>query len=334
VSERSVVCSSCGTIWIAGSAGTLVDRSERCLRCGGLLLPEGGVRPVGPPVIGVADASGPVGRAVATRLDGLGVPQRLVVPDLSQAPRIAGAEVAEAAPGDPGAMRRAFDGVKALVLVAAPERHDPAPQNVGTIDAASAAGVERLVYVSALGARPNATYTAARRHFEAEQRARSTGMPSTILRASYQLDQLPTLCSAEGVLRNAAGDGRVASVSRGDLADVAVAALTHDGHVGRTYDVTGAEAQTMSDIARHLAVASGRRVSYVRETVDESRESRIATGAAVWEAEDWSTCFGAIATGEMDVVSDTVTSITGREPQTLSDYLRKHPESLRHLAAG
>ena len=125
----------------------------------------------------------------------------------------------------------------------------------------------------------------------------------------------------------------MASVSRGDLADVAVAALTRDGHVGRTYDVTGSEAQTMSEIARHLAVASGRRVSYVRETVDESKKSRIASGAAVWEAEDWSTCFGAIAAGEMDVVSDTVTSFTGREPQTLSDYLRKHPESLRHLAA-
>jgi NAD(P)H dehydrogenase (quinone) len=333
VSAGSVVCSSCGTVWIARSAGTLVDRSERCLRCGGTLLPQGGVRPAHPPVVGVAGACGPVGRAVATRLDGLGVPQRLVVRNLTQAPRIAGAEVTEAAPDDPGSMRRAFDGVKALVLAVAPERQDLVRQSVTTIDAASAAGVERLVYVSAVGARPDATYTAARRHFEAEQHARSIGMPSTFLRASYHLDQLPALCSADGVLRNAAGEGRVASVSRGDLADVAVAALTHDGHVGRTYDVTGPEAQTMNDIAQHLAVASGRRVSYVPETVDESRESRIASGAAVWEAEDWSTCFGAIAVGEMDVVSDTVTSITGREPQTLSDYLRKHPESLRHLAA-
>ena len=294
---------------MSGSAAALLDRSERCLRCGGeLRLARGALAPDEPEV--AVGASGPVGQEVASRLDGLGVPHRLVVPSR-----------------DESDISRALDGVKALVLA-------DVSQGARAIDAAKAAGVERLVYVSALGARPDATYTAARRHFEAEERARTAGVPSTILRSSYQLDLLPSLCSPAGVVRNPAGEGRVASVSRGDLAAVAVATLTREGFVGRTYDVTGPEAQTMSDIARHLAVASGRRVSYVRESVDESRESRIATGAAVWEAEDWSTAFGAIAAGEMDVVSDTVTAITGREPETFSDFLRKHPESLRHLAPG
>ncbi|MBN1530511.1 MAG: NAD(P)H-binding protein [Thermoleophilaceae bacterium] len=310
MSADRVVCSSCGSVWMSGSAVRLLDRSERCLRCGGELRLARGARAPDDAVVGIAGASGPVGRAVASRLEGLGVPRRLVV--------------ADALPADQSSLSRALEGVKALVLVDFPQ--------VSAIDAARAAGVERLVYVSELGADADATHTAARRHFEAEERARTTGMPATILRPSLHLDLLPTLCSPDGVLRSAAADGRVASVSRGDLADVAVAALTRDGHVGRTYDVTGPDSQTMEDIARHLSVASGRRVSYVRETVDEARESRIATGAAVWEAEDWSSCFGAIAAGEMDVVSDTVTTITGHEPETLADFLGRHPESLRHLA--
>ena len=281
----------------------------------------------------VAGATGAVGRAVAVRLDGLGVAQRLVVRDLGLAPRIAGAEVAEASYDDAGALRRAFAGVKALFLVSARECRDLLQQHVRTIDAAVGAGVERLVYVSVLGAAADATYSVAREHFHAEQHLRSSGLAHTVLRTSYELDLLPSLCSAGGVVQNPAGDGRVAGVSRDDLADVAVAAVMGNDHAGRTYEVTGPEAQTMTEIAHQLELASGRRIAYVRETLDAARASRLADGAEDWEAERWASFFGAMAAGEMDVVSDTVSTLTGRDPQTFPEYLRQHPESYGHLAA-
>ena len=36
------------------------------------------------------------------------------------------------------------------------------------------------------------------------------------------------------------------------------------------------------------------------------------------------------AVGEVDVVSDTVSELTSHEPQTLVDFLRRHPESYQH----
>jgi NAD(P)H dehydrogenase (quinone) len=48
--------------------------------------------------------------------------------------------------------------------------------------------------------------------------------------------------------------------------------------------------------------------------------------------EGWVTSYAAIAAGEMDVVSDTVSELTGHAPmETLADFLRRHPESYQHL---
>ena len=336
MSNTRLVCASCGAVWITASTQGAGARSERCLRCGGDLLPAGGeatAQATERPAYAVAGATGPVGRAIAVRLDGLARAQRLVLRDLTLAPRVAGAEASEASYDDVGALRRAFAGVKALALVSATECRDLVQQQIRTIEAAIAAGVERLVYVSVVGASADATYSFAREHFQVEQHLHGTGLPHTILRASYQLDLLPSLCSAEGLVQNPAGEGRLAGVARGDLADVAVAALTEDGHAGHSYDVTGPESQTMAEIAQQLELASGRRISYVREALDAARASRLAGGAPDWQAEAWASFFGAVSAGEMDVVSDTVSKLTGRAPQTFRDYLREHPESYRHLAA-
>jgi len=57
---------------------------------------------------------------------------------------------------------------------------------------------------------------------------------------------------------------------------------------------------------------------------------RAPSGALDWEIEGWVTSYAAIAAGEMDVVSDTVTRLTGHEPQP-PEFLRRPPESYRHL---
>jgi NAD(P)H dehydrogenase (quinone) len=49
------------------------------------------------------------------------------------------------------------------------------------------------------------------------------------------------------------------------------------------------------------------------------------------EVEGWVTTRTAIATEEMDVLSDTVARLTGPVAMTLADFLHRHPESYRHL---
>ncbi len=286
-------------------------------------------------LIGVTGATGAVGGRVASRLAQAGLAQKLVVRDSGRAPRLPGAEVAQASYEDAAAMRLALSGVRTLFLVSGKEAFRRVEQHVTAVDAAVAAGVERIVYLSFLAAAPDATFTFARDHFHTEEHARATGLSHAFLRPSLYADLVPHWCGTDGIIRGPAGEGRVAWVARDDLADAATAVLVgEDGeHDGRTYDVTGPEALTLAETAEVLSGATGRRIRYEEETPEEARASRAPSGAPDWEIEGWATSYAAIATGEMDVVSDAVRNLAGHEPLSLPAYLQRHPESYRHLVS-
>jgi NAD(P)H dehydrogenase (quinone) len=286
---------------------------------------------VGHVAFAVSGASGAVGGRVAVRLASLAHGQRLIVRDRNRAPDLPGAETVQASYDDPQALRRALAGVKTFFMVSAGEAADRVRQHITAVDAAVAAGVERIVYLSFINAAPESTFTFARDHWHTEEHVRAVGLRHTFLRDNMYMDFLPVLAGTDGVIRGPAGDGRVAAVARDDIADVAVAVLLGDGHDGRTYDVTGPEAITLHQVAEELYQVTGRSITYHAETLEEAYESRASYGAPNFEVEGWVTSYAAIATGEMDVVSDTVSKLTGHAPMTLADFLRRHPESYQHL---
>ena len=286
-------------------------------------------------MIGVAGATGGLGGRIAAALAERGVEQRLIVRDPARAPQLAGAEVVQGGDyGDGEAMRRAFDGVETLFLPSAAEHPDRVSLHRTVVDAAVAAGVGRLVYTSFLAAAPDCVFTFGRDHFHTEEHIRAAGIGFTFLRDSIYLDYLPFFAGADGVIRGPAGDGRVAAVARDDIAACAVAALLDPQHEGRAYELTGGVALTMPEAAEIIGRHAGREVTFVDETLEEARESRRPSGAPDWEIEGWVTTYSAIAAGELDVVTDLVRRLTGREPMTLEAMLEAHPESWAHLRSG
>jgi hypothetical protein len=79
----------------------------------------------------------------------------------------------------------------------------------------------------------------------------------------------------------------------------------------------------MAEVAAALGQATGKAVTYTEETLDEARASRAPSGAPEWEIEGWVTTYLAIATGELDVVTDHVRRLTGHEPTSVADYLER-----------
>jgi len=282
-------------------------------------------------MIAVTGATGGVGGRVARALASQGRALRLVVRDAARAPGL-GAEVAEAQYRDGAAMRAAFEGAETVYLVSASESADRVAEHLSAVDAAAAACVERIVYVSFMGAAPDAVFTFARDHAATEERIRSTGLAHVFLRSCMYAEYVPLFASAEGVIRGPAGDGRAAFVSRDDVADVAAAVLAAPAqHDGRTYDVTGPEALSLDEAAAILSEAAGRAVVYERETLEQARESRRPSGAPDWEIEGWVTSYAALDAGTLVPPSDTVERILGRAPRSLADVLREHPETMAHL---
>jgi uncharacterized protein YbjT (DUF2867 family) len=268
--------------------------------------------------LAVTGSTGNVGGRVARLLSAAGIPQRLVVRDPSRAPAIDGATVAQAGYGDPAAARRALDGVDTLFMVSASEAVDRLDQHRAFVDAAVAAGVGRIVYLSFYGAAPDATFTLARDHWATEEHIRATGLPYTFLRDNMYADFMPYLVGGDGVIRGPGGDGRVAAVAQDDIAEVAVTVLGNAGdHDGATYDLTGPQALTLHEIAATL----GPEVRYHAETVEEAYASRARYQAPPWQVDAWVSTYTAIAAGELAGVTDAVERITGHPPLTLAEVL-------------
>jgi uncharacterized protein YbjT (DUF2867 family) len=292
-----------------------------------------------PRVIAVTGATGALGRRVVDRLVGReDLLLRLVVRDAGRAPRIPGAEVA-AVPGgyaDGAALSAALAGVHTLYLVSAAEAEDRLQQHLTAVAAAAAAGVQRVVYTSFLGAAPDAVFTLARQHAATEEALAAAGVRTTVLRHAMYADFVPffaVLEDGQSVIAAPAGDGRASFVSRDDLADVGAAALLDDSPVldGATLDVTGPEALTLDDAATVLAGVTGRPALYRRQTVEEAWATRRPSGHPDWEVEGWVSSYLAIAAGELARVTDVVPTLTGHPARTVAEHLHAHPEDWTHL---
>jgi NAD(P)H dehydrogenase (quinone) len=267
-------------------------------------------------VIAVTGASGFVGGHTARLLADRGVPLRLIVRDAGRAPALDAEVRVASAYGAADEMRAALAGADTLFLVPAEESADRVEQHKTAVDAALAAGVRRIVYLSFIDASPDATFTLVRHHWATEEHIRASGLAWTFPRMNLYLDFLPNMVS-DGEIAGPAGDGRAAVIARADVAAAVAALLTGDGHDGKTYDLTGREALSMAD----MAALFGAR--YRDETLDEAWASRAQYGAPDWQVEAWISTYQAIATGELERVSDDVRRLTGRDPITQGEFLRE-----------
>jgi NAD(P)H dehydrogenase (quinone) len=294
-------------------------------------------------VIAVTGATGALGSRVADRV-AAGAPAadarlRLVVRDAARAPRLPGAEVTEFPGGyaDGQGFAAALDGVDTLYLVSAAEAEDRLQQHLTAVHAAAAAGVQRIVYTSFVGAgRPDPVFTLVRHHSATERAIADTGPRWTALRHSMYADFVPFFAVPEGdraVIAAPAGDGRAGFVSRDDCADVGAAVLLDDSGAldGQALDVTGPEALSLAEAAEVLAGVIGRPVEYRDQTVEEAWATRRPSGHPDWEIEGWVTSYLAIAAGELAPLSDVVPRLAGHPARTVAEHLRTHPGDWAHL---
>lgn len=210
----------------------------------------------------------------------------------------------------------------AVVYVVHPALGSPAARDQvrAFAQAAASAGVRRAVMVSVpdVGGMDIPTLHATEAGFA------DAGIPLTVLRLRWFFQNFsedfllePTVA---GTFRLPASDGREAFVDAEDIAEVAVAALTDDIHAGRSYELTGPETLSFTDIAAALSSATGRDISYAPVTLDQYVAEQIAAGVP----EEWAQMFGGvyvvIANGDLDSVSTDVEKILGKPARSFADY--------------
>lgn len=209
-------------------------------------------------------------------------------------------------------------------MVSASESAERLDEHRAFVDAAASAGVKHVVYTSFAAAAADATFTLARDHHITEEYIKESGMGWTFLRDGFYIDFMEALVGQDGVIRGPAGDGRAAFVARADVSRAAAAVLAEPGrHVGRTYDLTGPAALTLTEVAETLSRIRGEKVSYHPETIEEAYRSRAAFNAPQWQVDAWVTTYTAIGSGVMSRVSPDIEKLTGLAPISLETYLRE-----------
>lgn len=148
--------------------------------------------------IAVTGASGHLGRLVVEQLLAKGDKAIAIArtPDRVNDLAAKGAEVRQGDYEDPASLDKAFAGVDKVLLVSGSELGRRFAQHKNAIDAAKKAGVKLLVYTSVANAGTIATTKLASEHQETEKYLRASGVPFSILRNSWYIEnyteQLPT----------------------------------------------------------------------------------------------------------------------------------------------
>ena len=191
--------------------------------------------------IAVSGATGHLGRLVVDELLARGTAPGdivAVVRDAAHATDLAerGVQVRLGDYDRPDTLGPALAGVDTLLLVSGNEVGRRVAQHRAVVDAAVSAGVQRLAYTSIVRADTTPLLLAAE-HRETEELVRASGLPYTLLRNSWYLEnytsQVPTYLR-QGTIVGSADGGRVSGATRRDFAAAAAAVLVDGAHDGRS----------------------------------------------------------------------------------------------------
>jgi uncharacterized protein YbjT (DUF2867 family) len=274
--------------------------------------------------VAVTGVTGALGSRIAARLAERGVPQLLVGRDPGRIPELPGAQRrGPAAYGDAPAMRRALEGASTLILVSGYRTGRRLEEHATAVEAAMAVGVDRVLYVSLVGASPVATYLNARDQWETEQFLAGAGVRHTVLRAGFYTSTPAALADEEFVVSGPASTGRAAFVTHEDITDVITAVALDEGprseHDGAILEITGPEALTLDEAVTRIAAATGRPYRFETETLEEAFARRWQRGITGEQIETWISWFQAIEKGEISMVTDVVPRLTGSPATPISD---------------
>jgi uncharacterized protein YbjT (DUF2867 family) len=178
-------------------------------------------------------------------------------------------------------------------------------------------GVPRLVLLSGRG-EPEAQHC--------EQLVRDSGAEWTLLRASWFCQNfsenylLEPLLAGEVALP--AGNVGEPFVDADDIADVAVAALTADGHAGRLYELTGPRLWTFAEAIAEIARVTQRNIRYVELTIEEYAAELERAQLPPEFVTLLTYLFSEVLDGRNASVADGVTQALGRPARDFIEYVR------------
>lgn len=221
----------------------------------------------------------------------------------------------------------AFTGVESMFLMRPPQISDVKHFIFPALDAAQAAGVKQVVFLSLIGIEKT-TFVP---HYKVEQYLRASSMAWTFLRASFFMQNLNTTHRQEIKERNEicapVGDAKTSFVDVRDLGAVAAMALTQPGHESKAYNLTGPQALDYWQAAGILSATLGRQITYTNPNPLAFLVKTARRGVPFAFALVMTGLYTATRLGQADIVTDEVERLIGRKPISFHQYAQDYRAS-------
>lgn len=275
----------------------------------------------------IVGSTGKVGGRIVRQLAAAGIKPRALVRSREKGAAIA--SLATPVLGDllaPETLADAFGGAERVFIVAPPAPDMEALER-NAIDAAVAAGARRIVYLSNFAATEGDEDWFVHIHGLHQRLVATLGLDWTVLRPTRFMTSVPFVWSSivnQGLLLEAGGSGIMSFFDPDEAAEIAVKALTEDGHVGQTYKLTSDDAYTAADLAKALSRVVGRELKVFEGDLKAFREALIANGAPAAHAPAMARYFAKVAAGFYEP-TETAANVLGRAPRAYADWLDKNP---------
>ncbi|WP_028746224.1 SDR family oxidoreductase [Rhizobium mesoamericanum] len=234
---------------------------------------------------------------------------------------------------DADSLESAFKGVDRLLIISTDALAVPGQrlkQHTAAVNAAVKAGVKHIVYTS-MPSPDKSLVTFAPDHLGTENAIKTTGIPYTIIRNAWYMDNylhgMPHNLQS-GSWYTGSGEGKVANISREDCARAIAAALASDNKESATYTLTGAESLSASQIAAVLTAAVGKPLQVVNVTDEQLGQGMRGAGLPDFVADMLVSADANIRAGNFNLVTADYEKLTGRKPETLTDFFLAHKSAL------
>jgi uncharacterized protein YbjT (DUF2867 family) len=288
-------------------------------------------------VTGAAGRIGGVGRTVTEMLLNQGKAVRAMVrndDERAQALRDKGAEVVVGDLLDLDSMHRVIAGCRTMYFgMSVSDTYLAATVNAAAV--AKHHGVKAFINMSQMTlAQMSITETTAspqhKLHWLAEQALNWSGLPVVHVRPTVLLEGFFQIFTSDSVresdqIRLPFGEGKTSPVAVEDVARVLAALLTDpQPHIGKVYHLTGPQSESMQFFAREYSAALARKITYQGIPVESWRDMLLERGLPVHLVRHLTTMADLHRAGRYDRMSDDVLTLTGRDPLSVRDFVRKN----------
>ena len=223
----------------------------------------------------------------------------------------------------PDTVKSSLQGVDRLFLVAPPLDWDAPAKVAPVIHQAKAAGVQHIIFNSALGVDQNEEAPLR----VIEKQVMASGLAYTILRPNFFMENFSSgfiaPMIAQGGIYLAAADAGTSFISTEDIAAVVAVAFKKQ-HFGAEYNLTGPAALDHGQVARIISEVCGRQIQYhalsEEAMMQGARDQGLPDGVIRYMA----VLYDAVRSGWMSAVTDDVQNVTGRPPLSFGDFAQKN----------